>query len=42
MFSTLPKMNFNFSATFDLLSADGFKLDQSKNLSCGKGLNREQ
>ena len=30
MFSTLPKINFNFSVTFILLSANAFNLDQSK------------
>ena len=38
MFSTLPKTNFNFSAKFDLSSANAFNLDQSKNLSFGKEL----
>ena len=39
MFSTLPKINSNFSATFNLLSANAFPMDQSKNLSFGKELN---
>ena len=34
MFSTLPKTKFNFSA--NLLSANAFNLDQSKNLWFGK------
>ena len=38
MFSTLPKTNFNFSAKFNLLSANAFHLDQAKNLSFGKEL----
>ena len=38
MFPTLPKTNFNFSATFDLSSANAFNLDQSKNLSFGNEL----
>ena len=39
MFSTLPKMNLNFSFTFILSSADALNLDQSKNLLFGKELN---
>ena len=31
-----PKINFNFSAKFNLSSANAFNLDQSKNLSFGK------
>ena len=38
MVSTLPKPNFNFSATFNLSSANAFSLDQSKNLSFRKEL----
>ena len=38
MFSTLPKIIFNFSVTFILLSANAFNLDQSKILSFGKVL----
>ena len=30
MFSTLPKANFNFWVTFELLSEKAFNLDQSK------------
>ena len=41
MFSILPKTNFNFSAKFDLSSANTFNLDQSKNLSFGKELNND-
>ena len=33
-----PKTNFNFSAEFDLSSANAFNLDQSKDLSFGKEL----
>ena len=40
MFSTPPKPNFNFSVTFNLLSANAFNLDQSKNLLFGKELNQ--
>ena len=35
-FSALHKINFKFSVTFILLSADAFRLDQSKILSFGK------
>ena len=42
VFTTLPKTNFNFSAKLNLLSANAFNLDQSKNQSFGKGLNSEQ
>ena len=38
MFSILAKTNFNFSVTLNLLSANAFNLDHSKNLSFGKGL----
>ena len=38
MFSTLPKTNFNFLVTFNLSSANGFSLDQSKILLFGKAL----
>ena len=38
MFSTLPKTNFNFSATFDLSSANAFNLDQLKNFLFGNEL----
>ena len=38
MFSSLPKTNFKFSATFNLPSANAFNLDQSENLSFGKEL----
>ena len=37
MFSTPPKTNFIFSVTFNLSSANVFILDQSYNLSFGKG-----
>ena len=36
MLVTLPETNFNFSATFDLLFANAFNLEQTKNLLCGK------
>ena len=36
------KTNFNFSATFNLSSANAFNLDQSKNLSFGKELTLSQ
>ena len=39
MFSILPKTDFNFSATFHLLSATAFNLDQAQNLFLGKELN---
>ena len=39
MFSTLPKTNFNFSATFVLSPATAFNLDQPKNFLFGKELN---
>ena len=42
MFSILPKTNFNFSATFNLSSANTLNLDQSKNLSFGKELKKEE
>ena len=38
MFSNLPKINFYFSVTFDLLSANALLLDQSKILSFGKAV----
>ena len=38
MFSTLVETNFNFSVTFILLFSSAVNLDQSKNLSFGKGL----
>ena len=41
MFSTIPKPNFNFSAKFNLSSANVFSLDRSKNLSFGKELNMQ-
>ena len=37
-FSTLPKLNFNFSFTFILSSANALNLDQSVILSFGKEL----
>ena len=39
MFSTLPKMNFNFSVMFILSYAFAFNLGRSKNLSFDKELN---
>ena len=39
LFSTLPEINFNFSAKFNLSSANAFNLDQSKNFSFGKEFN---
>ena len=41
MFPSLSKINFNFSATFDLLSANAVNLDLSKNLLFGKEIERE-
>ena len=38
MFSTLHKIDFNFPVAKILSPANAFKLDQSKNLSFGKGL----
>ena len=38
MFSTVPKTNFNISATVNLLSAISSYLDRSKNVSFGKEL----
>ena len=38
MFSTLPKTSFNFSANFNLSSANALNLDQCENLSFGKEL----
>ena len=38
MLVTIPRTNFNFSATFVLSSANTFNLNQSKNLSFGKEL----
>ena len=40
MFSTFLKTNLDFSVTFILWSASAFSLDQSENLSFGKGLSR--
>ena len=37
LFSILAKTTFNFPVTFELSSANGFNLDQSKNLSFGIG-----
>ena len=42
MFSTHPKINFNFSVTFILSSANAFNLDQLKYLSFGKVLKNKQ
>ena len=39
MFSTLLNANFNFLAKFNLLSANAFNLDHSKDLAFGKELN---
>ena len=39
MFSTLPKVNFNFSVIFILTSANAFTLVQFKILLFGKELN---
>ena len=38
MFSTLPETNFNFSAKFNLSSANAFNMIKSKILSFGKEL----
>ena len=40
MFSTLPETNFNYSVTLNLSSANAFNLNQSKNLTLGKELNK--
>ena len=40
MFSTLPKINFNFLVTFILLFANALNLDWSKILLFGKELTR--
>ena len=42
MFSTLRKINFKFSVTFILSSADAFNLDKPKILSFGNELNAFQ
>ena len=42
MFSTHPKIDFNFSVAFFLSSASAFCLDLSKNLSYGKELTHYQ
>ena len=42
MFSTIPKMNFNFSVPFILLSANAFNFNKSYMLLFGKALNSLQ